>query len=157
MKDKKNKIITVRSGVDPAIPEFKNYYQRIKTQCIKTVLLDIAVNSNSEVLVNPLVFNADNYLSYNIDDISFFWYEGKIIGHQVINITKTKLGVYKGPTPSGQNQFCFKTGYCSLEYYCEQDIEIDNYKYYQARINGKLESKIKIAYEKQKTIQKKSS
>lgn len=160
----KNKTIIIKSGIDPEQPEFQEYYQNLKKLEVKTYFLDCAVSKKSELLSHPIAFNGDEYSGYDIDDISFFWYEQRIIGHQVLNMTKTRNAISLGHNIGNHldPEYLNNSGYrrrCSrLEYYCEfENIRLQVLQYCADRTSGKLESEFVIPYEKQITIQKPQS
>lgn len=141
----KDKIVEVKSGINPEEERFRRYYQNLKSEGIATYYLDKALELKSKVLINPLIFNSQSFEEYSVDDISFFWSEDRIIGHQVITMTKTKDNSFNKPI--------YRKKVSKLEYYCElESLPFNMLQYYEARTNGKLESEIIIPYEKQITI-----
>lgn len=160
----KDKIICIKSGIDIEDIRFKEYYKKLKDQSITTIFLDNAVENHSIVLSNPLVFNEEDYDEYTIDDISFLWDGENIIGHQVITMTKKNNSIalshnrgYNLDTKYLEKPGCKKT-VSTIEYYCEdRKIQSSFLQYYKDRTQGKLESEIKISYEKQITIKKPQS
>lgn len=160
----KDKIVTIKSGIDPEQPEFKEYYQNLKKLGVQTYFLDGAVDKKSDLLTHPIAFNGDEYSGYDVDDVSFIWYEQRIIGHQVLNMTKTKNSISLGHNLGNhlEQNYLNNPGYrkrvSRLEYYCEfENIRLQVLQYCEDRTNGKLESEFVISYEKQITIQKPQS
>ena len=156
----KDKIIVMKAGIDLNSLEFKEYYQRLKQLGVRTFYLDNAMTRSQEVLTTPIIFNDDEYNEYKIDDIAFLWIDEKIIGHQVLEMTKMVGKVHLGHNFGDHldKEYIKKPGYrrkvSSLEYYCDIKIDVPVYQYYKARTSGKLESEFAIPYEKQNKIKK---
>lgn len=154
-----NKIITIKSGISPDSLQFQTYYQNLKNAGIKTFYLDRALEENSEVLTNPISFKDEDYNDYLVEDISFFWCEQEIIGHQIITMEKKQNKIFLGNNKTNHldRMYIENPGHrrkvSRLEYYCEAE-SIDILRYYHNRMDGKLESEVLIPYEKQIKIQK---
>ncbi|MBE6138136.1 MAG: hypothetical protein E7173_00135 [Firmicutes bacterium] len=154
MKDKK---ITVKSGIDPTSVEFLEYYERLKTNGVNTVILDDMLQRGQKLFLTPLVFNGDDYQEYNVDDVAFIWLEDRIIGHQI-----SSMQMSRSPFRIAEHKesgIALKKGgskkFTRFDYYCEVDgIRNSILKYFTDRVNGQLESEIVIPYEKQITIKK---
>ena len=160
----KDKIITIKSGIDLEQPEFKEYYQKIKQLGVQTCFLDLAINQSSEVLSNPIVLNGDDFDEFDIDDISFLWLDGKIIGHQFLSISKFRSSIQLGHNkgnhldPKYMQNPGHRRKISRIEYYCElEGVQIPISEYCKDRTSGKLESEVVIPYEKQITIQRPQS
>lgn len=156
-----DRIIKIKSGVDYSIPQFQEYYQKLKEQKVDTYYLDYALKTNSIVLTDPLIFNDEDYTQYSIDDISFTWENDTIIGHQVINFSKEKATIFLGHNSGNHldhsyiNNLGHRRRFSCLEYYCVDNIDRHILiKYMDSRISGQLESEIHIAYEKTFEIKK---
>lgn len=155
------KEVSIKSGVDINSKEFKEYYEHVKNLTFKNKFLNIAVKENSKVLTSPIVFNGKDYKEINIDDMSFVWFEDRIIGHTLYNIKKIKFSI--PITRNSKNylderlfdidgRFCFS----KIEQFLVEDIELDDllYSYLKDRINGKTEKTGIVEYEKDFTKQK---
>lgn len=154
-----NKIIKIKSGIDINGDQFKNYYNYLKENKIKSLFLDMAIEINSEVLSNPICFEEKDYSEFKVDDISFVWLDDKIIGHNLTTIKKDRFSI---PTSSGNfnhlDKDIFnvdgKLSYSKLEQNLLYDVDIEESmnRYLHSRIHGKMEEIGAIEYEK--TIQK---
>lgn len=152
----KDKIIVIRSGIDKESEEFREYYAKLKSEGFNTAFLDSILKNGEKLLLTPLVFNSDDYEEYYVDDVSFIWSEGRIVGHQIATMEKKRNAVNLGHNRGNQ----LDPGYVSnpgtskrmsrLDYYCEfDDLKSHIFTYFTDRTNGKLESEIVIPYEKQ--------
>lgn len=160
----KDKIIVIKSGINLEQPEFKEYYEKLKQIGFRTDFLDLSIKTKPELLTNPIVFDDSKYEEYKIDDVSFLWLNGKIIGHQFLRMTKIRSKIQLGHNIGNylDKEYLKSPGYrkkvLRVEYYCElENVELPIYKYFQDRTNGKLESEVVIPYEKQITIKKTQS
>lgn len=154
-----NKIIKIKSGIDINSDQFKNYYNYLKENKIKSLFLDMAIEINSEVLSNPFCFEEKDYSEFKVDDISFVWLDDKIIGHTLTTIKKDRFSI---PTSSGRfnhlDKDIFnidgKLSYSKLEQNLLYGVDIEESmnRYLNSRVHGKMEEIGAIEYEK--TIQK---
>lgn len=154
-----NKIIKIKSGVDINSDQFKNYYNNIKGNKLKSLFLDIAVEGDLDVLSNPICFEEKDYSEFKVDDISFIWVDDKIIGHTLTTIKKDRFSI---PTSSGRfnhlDKDIFnidgKLSYSKLEQNLLYGVDIEESmnRYLHSRVHGKMEEIGVINYEK--TIQK---
>lgn len=154
-----DKIVKIKSGVDINSPQFKKYYMMLKQKNKNSNFLDFALEQNSKVLSDPICFEESEYIDFNVDDLSFIWYENEIIGHTLTNIKKTRFSI---PTSSGtknhlDEKIKEKDGiksYSKIEQVVLDDfcsgIVMDSYLY--NRIHGKMEGIGSLKYEK--TIKK---
>lgn len=157
----KDKIIVVKSGIDKESEEFKEYYVKLKVEGFNTIFLDDILKRGEKLLLTPLVFNGDDYAEYYVDDVSFIWCEDRIIGHQIATIEKKRSVINLGHNNGNHldPKYMANPGSIKkisrLDYYCElNEFKNEVFPYFEARINGKLESEIVIPYEKQIKIQK---
>lgn len=150
-----NKIIKIKSGVDIESKEFQDYYKLVNECERKNIFLDMAVEQRSQVLINPVVFNENDYQEINIDDISFIWIDNRIIGHTMYNVKKERFSM-----PLSQNagnhldkrllDINGSLSFSKIEQCLLENIDIKDllYQYIKGRINGQMEKVGIIEYEK---------
>ena len=136
----KDKIIVIKSGINLEQPEFKEYYEKLKQIGFRTDFLDLSIKTKPELLTNPIVFDDSKYEEYKIDDVSFLWLNGKIIGHQFLRMTKIRSKIQLGHNIGNylDKEYLKSPGYrkkvLRIEYYCElENVELPIYKYFQDR------------------------
>lgn len=156
-----DKTIIIKSGVDIESEAFKIYYQKLTEEGKVFDYLENAIKDKSEVLLKPFPFKDLEYGEYSIDDISFFWMDDEIIGHQVINMKKVKGTIYLGNSRKKdhiKNQLenpKYRKKITRLEFVGDKELkDTVLYQYYHERISGKLESELVIQYEKQNKVKK---
>lgn len=156
-----DKTIIIKSGIDIESEEFKQYYQKLKEEGKTCGYLENALNDKSPVLIKPFAFKDSEYAEYSIDDISFFWLDSEIIGHQVITMQKVKGVIYlkdsrkKDHIQQQVRNPKYRKKISRLEFVGDKELaDSAFYQYYHDRIDGKLESEMVIQYEKQNTIKK---
>lgn len=154
--------ITIKSGIDINKEEFKLYYNELKEMGVKGYYLDLAIDSNSQVLSNPIVFEEQDYNDYSVDDIGFIIKGNEIIGHMVYTLTKEQstiplsLGNKKHLDLERASQLSGKICFNKLEYFCKFNIDINDLivQYLHNRIHGNLEYKGSISREDKIHIKK---
>lgn len=156
-----NKIIKIKSGIDINSQAFKDYCNLLKEKNARISFLELAINGNSKVLVNPINFEEKEYKEFTVDDISFAWSDDKIIGHTLTNIKKRRFAI---PTSSGsrfhlddyiKNQDG-TISFSKIEQFVLNNLNIDEAMniYLHNRIHGKLESIGSVEYEETNKKQK---
>lgn len=154
--------IIIKSGIDVNQEEFKIYYNNLKKDHVQSSFLDLAVETNSQVLSNPIVFEEKDYNDYTVDDIAFIINENEIIGHMVYTLIKKKptiplnLGNKKHLDLEQAAQIPAKLCFNKVEYFCKFNIDINNLivKYLTNRIHSNLEYKGSISHESKIHIKK---
>lgn len=154
--------ITIKSGIDINDAQFQEYYAGLKKENINCHFLEFAINNNSKVLSEPVVFDEKEFSDYQVDDISFIIEEGKIVGHMYYFLQKKppviplSLGDGNHLDLKRVKELSSRIIFTKLEYFFEYDIDIKNLivKYLSNRIHGNLEYKGNIEIENKIHIKK---
>lgn len=154
--------ITIKSGININSEEFINYHTYLKENNIRCFFLDSAVNNNSPVLTDPLLFEEKEYRDYEIDDISFIISDNEIIGHMVYLLKKERptidlsMGSKNHLDLEKVKKLSGRVSFNRSEYFCKYNININDLiiNYLSTRIHGNLEYKGNITIENKIHIKK---